>query len=110
MMTLHLTHVVFTWSCGQNRNMITVEPKNRTEWRAWLAAHHDKEAEIWLVYYKKGTGKESVDYEASVEEALCFGWIDSIIKKLDETKYVRKFTPRKEKSRWCGSGRYEESL
>ena len=83
--------------------MKTVETKNRAEWRAWLAAHHNQEVEVWLVYYKKGTGRESVDYEASVEEALCYGWVDSIIKKLDETKYARKFTPRKDDSQWSPS-------
>ena len=85
--------------------MKIVEAKDRAEWRAWLAAHHDQEAEVWLVYYKKGTGKESVGYEASVEEALCYGWIDSIIKKIDETKYARKFTPRKEDSKWSPSNK-----
>jgi uncharacterized protein YdeI (YjbR/CyaY-like superfamily) len=81
----------------------TVEAKNRVEWRAWLAANHDKEAEVWLVYYKKKSGRTSVDYEASVEEALCYGWVDSIIKKLDETKYARKFMPRKDDSKWSPS-------
>jgi uncharacterized protein YdeI (YjbR/CyaY-like superfamily) len=82
-----------------------VEAKSRAEWRAWLATHHDKEVEVWLVYYKKQTGKESVAYEASVEEALCYGWIDSIIKKIDDTKYARKFTPRKEDSKWSPSNK-----
>ena len=85
--------------------MKTVEAKNRAEWRAWLTANHDQETEIWLVYYKKETGKVSVDYDASVEEALCYGWVDSIIKKMDETKYVRKFTPRKDDSKWSPSNK-----
>ena len=85
--------------------MKTVEVKNRADWRAWLAANHDKETEIWLVYHKKGTGKEAIDYESSVEEALCYGWVDSIIKKIDETKYVRKFTPRKDDSKWSPSNK-----
>jgi uncharacterized protein YdeI (YjbR/CyaY-like superfamily) len=83
--------------------MKTVEVKDRAEWRAWLAANHDKEAEVWLVYYKKETGKASVAYGASVEEALCYGWVDSIIKSLDDTKYARKFTPRNEDSKWSPS-------
>jgi len=87
------------------RKMKTVEVKNRAEWRAWLAAHYDKETEIWLVYYKKGTGIASIDYGSSVEEALCYGWVDSIIKKLDETKYARKFTPRKDDSKWSHSNK-----
>ena len=85
--------------------MKTVEVKNRAEWRAWLAAHHNKETEVWLVYNKKKTGKSSVEYGASVEEALCYGWIDSIIKKLDDTKYARKFTPRKDSSKWSASNK-----
>jgi uncharacterized protein YdeI (YjbR/CyaY-like superfamily) len=83
--------------------MKTVEAKHRAEWRDWLAEHHDKETEIWLVYYKKGTGVASVDYESSVEEALCYGWVDSIIKKIDDRKYARKFTPRKDDSKWSPS-------
>jgi len=83
--------------------MKTVEVKDRAEWRVWLAANHDKETEIWLVYYKKASGKPSVEYEDTVEEALCYGWVDSIIKKLDEERYVRKFTPRKADSQWSPS-------
>jgi len=85
--------------------MKTVEVKHRAEWRAWLAANHGKETEVWLVYYKKETGKETINYEASVEEALCYGWVDSIINKIDETKYVRKFTPRKDDSKWSPSNK-----
>jgi len=85
--------------------MKTTELKNRAEWRTWLAANHDKEIEVWLVYYKKETGKASLDYGASVEEALCYGWVDSIIKKLDETKYARKFTSRKDDSKWSPSNK-----
>ncbi len=80
--------------------MKTVEVKNRAEWRAWLAANHDKETEIWLVYYKKGIGISSIEYADSLDEALCFGWVDSLIKRLDDTKYARKFTPRKDNSKW----------
>jgi uncharacterized protein YdeI (YjbR/CyaY-like superfamily) len=83
----------------------TVEVKNRAAWRAWLAANHDKETEVWLVYYKKGAGVTTIDYESSVEEALCYGWVDSIIKKIDETKYARKFTTRKDDSKWSPSNK-----
>lgn len=83
--------------------MKTVEVKNRAEWREWLIANHENEAEVWFVYYKKKTGRSTVEYGASVEEALCYGWVDSIIKKVDDTKYVRKFTPRKEDSNWSPS-------
>jgi len=73
---------------------------NRDEWRNWLFRHHATEAEVWLVFYRKETCKPTLLYEAAVEEALCFGWIDSIIKKIDATKYARKFTPRKDNSKW----------
>jgi uncharacterized protein YdeI (YjbR/CyaY-like superfamily) len=73
---------------------------NRDQWRDWLSRHHAMEAGIWLVFYKKETSKPTIDYEKAIEEALCFGWIDSIIKKIDAEKYVRKFTPRKEQSKW----------
>jgi uncharacterized protein YdeI (YjbR/CyaY-like superfamily) len=74
---------------------------DRSRWRDWLAKNHDKEENgIWLVFYKKKTNKQSLEYEQAVEEAICFGWIDSIIKKIDEAKYVRKFTPRKTDSFW----------
>jgi uncharacterized protein YdeI (YjbR/CyaY-like superfamily) len=85
--------------------MKKIKAENREEWRAWLAANHNQETEVWLVYYKKKTGKACIDYDASVEEALCFGWIDSIIKKLDDTKYVRKFTPRKMDSQWSSTNK-----
>lgn len=71
-----------------------------SEWRKWLAANHDKSEGVWLVFYKKETGEATMTYDEAVEEALCFGWIDSIIKKLDERRYMRKFTPRKDKSKW----------
>ena len=73
---------------------------NRVAWRAWLRKNHDSKKEVWLIYYKKHTGKPSILYDDSVEEALCFGWIDTIIKRIDDEKFVRKFTPRKAKSRW----------
>lgn len=83
--------------------MEKLELTTREAWRAWLSENHGIKKEIWLVYNKKGSGKPSIAYNASVEEALCFGWIDSIIKKLDQNQYVRKFTPRKEVSNWSAS-------
>jgi uncharacterized protein YdeI (YjbR/CyaY-like superfamily) len=74
--------------------------KTGIEWHQWLIDNHDTESEVWLIFYKRGTGKPTMPYESSVEEALCFGWIDSIIKKIDDEKYVRKFTPRKDNSVW----------
>jgi uncharacterized protein YdeI (YjbR/CyaY-like superfamily) len=80
--------------------MEEVYMKTRKAWRGWLKLHHDKSDGIWLVCYKKQTGKPSLEYDDAVEEALCFGWIDSIIKKIDDEKYVRKLTPRKDGSQW----------
>ena len=72
----------------------------REEWRNWLEKNGTKESVIWLIFYKKHSGKRSLPYSEAVEEALCFGWIDSIIKRFDDEKYIQKFTPRKEKSTW----------
>jgi uncharacterized protein YdeI (YjbR/CyaY-like superfamily) len=76
---------------------------SRDAWRAWLARHHDTKTEIWLVFHKKHTGQPGVAYGDAVEEALCFGWIDSIVRRLDEDRYAQKFTPRKPKSNWSDS-------
>jgi len=76
----------------------TLYVPNREEWRDWLEEHHRSVSEIWLVSYLKKTGKPSVPYNDAVEEALCFGWIDSIVKKLDEERYVQRYTPRRAKS------------
>ncbi len=73
---------------------------DRKEWRAWLRKNHRKTDEIWLVYYKKTTGKPCVDYTDSVEEALCFGWIDGLKKSLDNERYTYRFTPRRPNSQW----------
>lgn len=75
-------------------------PSNLSAWRNWLEQNHDREQEVWLVYLKAGRGKTNIDYESSVEEALCFGWIDSIIQKIDDEKYARKFNPRRMDSKW----------
>ena len=77
-----------------------LEVRSRQQWRGWLEEHHDSESEIWLVIHKRHTGEESVSYDDAVEEALCFGWIDSIVRRLDADRYLRKFTPRKPDSRW----------
>ena len=75
-------------------------PLSRQQWRVWLQVHHDKFAGIWFVYYKKHTGKPRVNYDEAVEEALCFGWIDSLPRKFDERRSKLLFTPRKPKSVW----------
>lgn len=74
---------------------------DRKIWREWLTKNHKREEKgIWLIFYKKATDKSTLNYDDAVEEALCFGWIDSIIKKINDEKYVRKFTPRKPGSKW----------
>ncbi|MGA2488703.1 MAG: YdeI/OmpD-associated family protein [Anaerolineales bacterium] len=78
----------------------TFTASDRAAWHAWLAEHGDHATEVWLVYYKAVAGKPTVSYQDSLEEALCFGWVDSIIQKMDEEKYARKFTPRKAGSKW----------
>src|SRR4030042_5453359 len=77
--------------------------KDRQEWRAWLEKNYESKKGITLVYYKKHTGKPSISYDDAVEEALCFGWIDSKVNKFDEERYIQRYTPRNPKSLWWGS-------
>lgn len=70
------------------------------DFRAWLEKHHESRDSLWVAYYKKATGKPSVTWEETVDEALCFGWIDGIRKSLNDEAYVIRFTPRKPKSAW----------
>lgn len=74
--------------------------RNREEWREWLRLNHSATNELWLAYFKKHTGKPSVIYREALEEALCFGWIDGMIKRIDEETYIQRFTPRRKNSRW----------
>lgn len=76
----------------------TLYVTNRKQWRAWLARHHKSAPEIWLVYYRKASGKERIPYNDAVEEALCYGWIDSILKPIDTDKYAQRFSPRRKNS------------
>jgi uncharacterized protein YdeI (YjbR/CyaY-like superfamily) len=78
----------------------TLYVTSREEWRAWLKEHYQSETEVWLIYYKKQTGRPRIPYDHAVEEALCFGWIDSIVKRLDDEKFAQKFTPRRDRTRW----------
>ena len=80
--------------------MKTLHLTTRRDWRAWLNSHHETEKEIWLIFQKKRTGKAGLTYDDAVEEAICFGWIDSIVKRRDEQTYVQRFTPRNLKSHW----------
>ena len=78
----------------------TVHPKTRKQWRQWLKKNHLTSPGIWIIYFKKQSGKPRVSYDEAVEEALCFGWIDSLPRKLDDERAMLKFTPRKPKSVW----------
>jgi len=76
----------------------TLYVTNRKDWRLWLKKNYNKEKEIWLVYYRKSSGKPRISYNDSVEEALCYGWIDSILRPIDEEKFVQRFSPRRPNS------------
>jgi uncharacterized protein YdeI (YjbR/CyaY-like superfamily) len=78
----------------------TLHITDRKDWRRWLREHYKKEKEIWLVYYKKASGKPRIEYNDAVEEALCFGWIDSIVKSLDKERSAQRFSPRKSGSKY----------
>lgn len=78
----------------------TLHVMNRKDWRKWLREHYKTEKEIWLIYFKKATGKPRILYNDAVEEALCFGWIDSTVKSLDEKRTAQRFSPRKPKSKY----------
>ncbi len=78
----------------------TLHVTQRSEWRQWLSENHATAKEIWLIYYSSASGKPRVSYLHAVEEALCFGWIDGIAKKLDDTSSAQRFTPRSPKSHW----------
>jgi uncharacterized protein YdeI (YjbR/CyaY-like superfamily) len=82
-----------------------LEVRNRRAWRKWLEQNHAKSSGVWLVYFKEYTGRSSIGYDESVCAALCFGWVDSLIKRLDDDRYARKFTRRNPGSRWSDSNR-----
>lgn len=74
--------------------------KDREEFRKWLEKNHLKQKELWILFYKVHTNKKSLRYAEAVEESLCFGWIDGIVKRIDDEKHAQRFTPRKAKSIW----------
>jgi len=83
--------------------MDTVTPfyaADRAEWRAWLEKNYATANEVWLLYYKRHTGRPRVPYDEAVEEALSFGWIDSTIRRIDDLSYAQRFTPRRRGSTW----------
>ena len=79
--------------------------KTVEEWQEWLKRNHRHTDEIWLVFLKDRAAGQTLDYGSALDEALCFGWIDSLIKKIDDTKCARKFTPRHEVSKWSPSNK-----
>jgi uncharacterized protein YdeI (YjbR/CyaY-like superfamily) len=74
--------------------------RDEAEWTAWLDENHETEPEVWLVYWKKGSGKESITWAEAVEVALKYGWIDGVIRTIDEQRYAQRWTPRRPKSKW----------
>jgi uncharacterized protein YdeI (YjbR/CyaY-like superfamily) len=78
----------------------TLYVANRKDWRQWLRKNHKTKNGIWLIYYKKHTKKPRISYDDAVEEALCYGWIDSIVKRIDDEKYAQKYTPSNPGSKW----------
>lgn len=83
----------------------TVAARTRAVWRAWLRRHHRTSPGVWLVYHKKYSATPSVTYEEAVQEALCYGWIDSLVRAMDEDRYRQLFTPRKPGSTWSASNK-----
>jgi len=79
--------------------------RSRRQWHAWLAEHHASSAGIWFTFHKKHSVVKSVPYEDAIREALCYGWIDSLVKRLDDDRYLLKFTPRKPTSKWSDINR-----
>lgn len=83
----------------------TLNVNTREAWRAWLARHHASASEVWLRYAKRHTGEARVEYDAAVEEALCFGWIDGLVRTVDDRYYAQRFTPRRAGSKWSAINR-----
>lgn len=71
---------------------------DRTKWRSWLSQNYNKKPEIWLIFYRKDSGRPRLSYDGAVLEALCFGWIDSLVKKIDHESFAQRFSPRKKTS------------
>lgn len=78
-------------------------PKNIQEWRSWLEKNHEKEKKVAILAYKKHTGKPSLTHKEAMHEAICFGWIDTTLKSLDENKYIRNFAKRSKNSKWSNN-------
>ena len=85
--------------------LMTLHVTSRRQWRTWLTKHHTSSPGVWLVFFKANAGVKSIPYEDTVREALCFGWIDSLIKRLDDNRYAVKVTPRQPTSKWSDINR-----
>ena len=85
--------------------MKTFLARTTKQWREWLAEHHDSESEVWLIFHKLHANVVAIAYQDALDEALCFGWVDSLVKRLDDRRYARKFTPRRADSRWSTTNR-----
>jgi uncharacterized protein YdeI (YjbR/CyaY-like superfamily) len=85
--------------------MKTLLVRTPEQWRDWLSRHHASESEVWLIFHKRHTGVASIECKDARDEALCFGWVDSLVKRLDDRRYAQKFTPRRADSRWSAVNR-----
>jgi uncharacterized protein YdeI (YjbR/CyaY-like superfamily) len=85
---------------SSNKELTQLRAGSIEQWRHWLQNNHRKSDGVWLVFKKKGAGPVSFDYAMALDEALCYGWVDSLVRTLDDREYMRKFTPRKESSTW----------
>src|SRR5580698_6477397 len=72
-----------------SKTLKTFQARDSAAWREWLAGHHDSESEVWLVFHKQHTGQPCVAYSDALDEALCFGWVDNLVKRLDDERYAR---------------------
>jgi uncharacterized protein YdeI (YjbR/CyaY-like superfamily) len=82
------------------KSLKALEVRTRRLWHNWLQENHASESKVWLVFHKLHTATKSISYSDAIDEALCFGWVDSLVRRLDDARYARKFTPRKADSRW----------
>jgi uncharacterized protein YdeI (YjbR/CyaY-like superfamily) len=90
--------------------METLYVTDRQQWRSWLSKHHAAKKEVWLLFYKKHTKKPTISYNDAVEEAICFGWIDSLARRIDDETYAQKFKPRTDPHNWSETNRNRARL
>jgi uncharacterized protein YdeI (YjbR/CyaY-like superfamily) len=83
----------------------TLRVESAAQWRGWLARHHADRREIWLVNDRKGPDRRTINYEDALDEAICFGWVDGLIRRLDESHFLVRWTPRRPRSNWTEGNR-----